>query len=56
MSELDVFGFIGVNRSVFSTLFLCGVLMPLSVVIVAYFLETSQPRLGEQQWYLRSSA
>ena len=36
MSELDVFGFIGVNRSVFSTLFLCGVLMPLSVVIVAY--------------------
>ena len=35
MSELDVFGFIGVNRSVFSTLFLCGVLMPLSVVIVA---------------------
>ena len=37
MSELDVFGFIGVNRSVFSTLFLCGVLMPLSVVIVAYF-------------------
>jgi hypothetical protein len=36
MSELDVFGFIGVNRSVFSTLFLCGVLMPLSVVVVAY--------------------
>lgn len=36
MSELDVFGFIGVKRSVFSTLFLCGVLMPLSVVIVAY--------------------
>jgi hypothetical protein len=36
MSELDVFGFIGVNRSVFSTLFLCSVLMPLSVVIVAY--------------------
>ena len=36
MSELDVFGFIGVNRSVFSTLFLRVVLMPLSVVIVAY--------------------
>jgi hypothetical protein len=36
MSELDVFGFIGINRSVFSTLFLCGVLMPLSVVVVAY--------------------
>ncbi|MDA8619135.1 hypothetical protein N9Z25_04260 [Luminiphilus sp.] len=36
MSELDVFGFIGVNRSVFSTLFLCGVLMPISVVVVAY--------------------
>ncbi len=36
MSELDVFGFMGVNRSVFSTLFLCGVLMPLSVVVVAY--------------------
>jgi hypothetical protein len=36
MSELDVFGFIGVNRSVFATLFLCGVLMPLSVVVVAY--------------------
>ena len=40
MSELDVFGFIGVNRSVFSTLFLCGVLMPLSVVIVAYLFRT----------------
>ena len=39
MSELDVFGFIGVNRSVFSTLFLCGVLMPLSVVIVAYLFK-----------------
>ena len=36
MSELDVFGFIGMNRSIFSTLFLCGVLMPLAVVIVAY--------------------
>ena len=36
MSELDVFGFMGVNRSVFSTLFLCGVLMSLSVVVVAY--------------------
>ena len=36
MSELDVFGFIGMNRSVFSTLFLCGVLMPLAVVVVAY--------------------
>jgi len=36
MSELDVFGFMGANRSIFSTLFLCGVLMPLVVVIVAY--------------------
>ena len=36
MSELDVFGFIGMNRSIFSTLFLCGVLMPLAVVIIAY--------------------
>ena len=36
MSELDVFGFIGMNRSIFSTLFLCGVLMPLAVVVVAY--------------------
>lgn len=36
MSELDVFGFIGMNRSVFATLFLCGVLMPLAVVIIAY--------------------
>ena len=36
MSELDVFGFIGTNRSVFDTLFLCGVLMPLAVVIIAY--------------------
>ena len=36
MSELDVFGFIGTNRSIFSTFFLCGVLMPLSVVVVAY--------------------
>ena len=36
MSELDVFGFMGVNRSVFSTLLLCGVLMSLSVVVVAY--------------------
>ena len=36
MSELDVSGFIGMNRSLFSTLFLCGVLMPLAVVVVAY--------------------
>ena len=36
MSELDVFGFIGMNRSIFATLFLCGVLMPLAVVIIAY--------------------
>ncbi len=36
MSELDVFGFIGTNRSIFSTFFLSGVLMPLSVVVVAY--------------------
>ena len=36
MSELDVFGFIGTNRSVFATFFLCGVLMPLAVVIIAY--------------------
>ena len=36
MSELDMFGFIGMNRSVFATFFLCGVLMPLAVVIIAY--------------------
>ena len=36
MSELDIFGFIGINRSVFATFFLCGVLMPLAVVIIAY--------------------
>ena len=36
MSELDMFGFIGMNRSVFATFFLCGVLMPLAVVITAY--------------------
>ena len=36
MSELDVFGLIGTNRSIFSTFFLSGVLMPLSVVVVAY--------------------
>ena len=36
MSELDVFGFIGMNRSIFSTVFLCGVLMPLAFVVVAY--------------------
>ena len=36
MSELDLFGFIGMNRSVFATLFLCGVLMPLAVVVIAY--------------------
>ena len=36
MSELDLFGFIGMNRSVFATFFLCGVLMPLAVVVIAY--------------------
>ena len=36
MSELDIFGFIGINRSVFATFFLCGVLMPLAVGIIAY--------------------
>ena len=36
MSELDIFGFIGMNRSVFATFFLCGVLMPLAVVVIAY--------------------
>ena len=36
MSELDLFGFIGMNRSIFATFFLCGVLMPLGVVIIAY--------------------
>ena len=36
MSEVEVFGLIGTNRSIFSTLFLCGVLMPLCVVVVAY--------------------
>ena len=36
MSELDVFGLIGTNRAIFSTFFLSGVLMPLSVVVVAY--------------------
>ena len=36
MSEIDVFGFIGMNRSIFATFVLCGVLMPLVVVIVAY--------------------
>ncbi|GIR82505.1 MAG: hypothetical protein CM15mP84_02530 [Cellvibrionales bacterium] len=36
MSEIDIFGFIGMNRSVFATFFLCGVLMPLAVVIIAY--------------------
>ena len=36
MSELDIFGFIGINRSVFATFFLCGVLMPLAVVVIAY--------------------
>ena len=36
MSELDLFGFIGLNRSVFATFFLCGILMPLTVVVIAY--------------------
>ena len=36
MSELDMFGFIGMNRSVFATFFLCGVLLPLAAVIIAY--------------------
>ena len=36
MSEVEVFGLLGTNRSIFSTLFLCGVLMPLCVVVVAY--------------------
>ena len=36
MSEIDIFGFIGMNRSVFATFFLCGVLMPLAVIIIAY--------------------
>jgi hypothetical protein len=36
MSELDLFGLIGMNRSVFATFFLCGVLMPLAVVVIAY--------------------
>ena len=36
MSELDVFGYIGMNRSIFATFFLCGVLMPLGVVVIAY--------------------
>ena len=35
MSELDIFGFIGMNRSVFATFFLCGVLMPLALVVIA---------------------
>ena len=40
MSELDLFGFIGTNRSIFATFFLCGVLMPLGVVIVAYLFRS----------------
>jgi len=36
MSEVEIFGMIGANRAVFSTFFLGGVLMPLSVVIIAY--------------------
>ena len=36
MSELDMFGFIGMNRSVLATFFLCGVLLPLAAVIIAY--------------------
>ena len=33
MSEIDVFGFIGMNRSIFATFVLCGVLTPLVIVI-----------------------
>ncbi len=36
MSEVEIFGMIGMNRAVFSTFFLGGVLMPLAVVIIAY--------------------
>ncbi len=36
MSDLDAMNFLLMNRSVFSTLVLCGVLMPLVVVVVAY--------------------
>ena len=36
MSEIEIFGMIGANRAVFSTFFLCGVLMPLAVVVIAY--------------------
>lgn len=36
MSEVEIFGMIGKNRAIFSTFFLCGVLMPLAVVIIAY--------------------
>ncbi|MDG1911035.1 MAG: hypothetical protein P8I81_19440 [Pseudomonadales bacterium] len=36
MSEVEIFGMIGTNRAIFSTFFLCGVLMPLAVVIIAY--------------------
>ena len=36
MSEVELFGLMGTNRSIFSTMFLCGVLMPLCVVVVAY--------------------
>ena len=36
MSEVEIFGMIGTNRAIFSTFLLCGVLMPLAVVIIAY--------------------
>jgi len=36
MSEVEIFGMIGMNRAVFSTFFLGGVLMPLAIVIIAY--------------------
>ena len=36
MSEIDAMNYLLMNRSVFSTLVLCGVLMPLVVVAVAY--------------------
>ena len=36
MSEVEIFGMIGTNRAIFSTFFLCGGLMPLAVVSIAY--------------------
>jgi hypothetical protein len=36
MSEVELYGLMGTNRSIFPTMFLCGVLMPLCVVVVAY--------------------